>query len=109
MRVAWDRKLIAGCVDRKDAEAMARPQDGNVCFRFSKELNTEANFALVASVYSPGSRCGVLHVPIVVRPQNADRFLVTVKVPVPGQEGRHEFVTKYFKTFPSLFDSLSVY
>ena len=71
---------------------------------FSKELN-EANFARVASVYSPGSRCGVLHVPIVVRPQNADRFLVTVKVPVPGQEGRHEFITKYFKTFPSLFDS----
>lgn len=102
LRVAWDRRLIAGCVDRKDAEALARPREGNVCFRFSKELNTVANFALVASVHSAG---GVLHVPIVVRPQNADRFLVTAKVPVAGQEGRHEFVTKYFRTFPSLFDT----
>merc|ERR1712216_1071190 len=73
LRVAWDRRLIAGCVDRKDAEAIARPREGNVCFRFSKELNTKANFALVASVHSAG---GVLHVPIVVRPQNAERFLV---------------------------------
>lgn len=105
LRVAWDRRLIAGCVDRKGAEALARPREGNVCFRFSKELNTVANFALVASVHSAG---GVLHVPIVVRPQNADRFLVTAKVPVAGQEGRHEFVTLtgYFDKVSDAFRTL---
>lgn len=105
MRLSWDRMLIAGFVDRKEAEMMVRSEEGGVCFRFSQELNTLASFALVASVNSPSARGGVLHVPIVVRPQNADhRFLVTAKVPVPGQEGKHEFVTKGFKTFSNLFE-----
>ena len=96
MRLAWDRGLIAGCVDRSSAEEILRaapePQEGNVCFRFSTELNTEANFALVASVHRGES---VRHVPIVVRPQNADRFLV----PVHGKG------TEYFKTFSAIFDT----